>query len=108
MDERRRAERISTAIPARLLLQGGGSVEGVIRNVGELGVLMALTDLEHEIREGQRVLLEHPRIVDGVPQGGPPARSAAAVVRVDLDLEPGAIVRHVALYFDGGPRPSGT
>lgn len=108
MDERRRAERVSTAIPARLFLQGGGAVEATIRNVGELGVLVSLTDLEHEIREGQRALLEHPLIVDGVPQGGPPLRSAAAVVRVDLDLEPGAIVRHVALYFDGGPRPVGT
>jgi hypothetical protein len=107
MDDRRRAERIPVRIPARLFLTGGVETAATIVNIGELGVLLAVADLEIEVREGDRALLEHPRVVDGKAQGGKHARTSGAVVRVDLDLDPAAVVRHVALYFDGGPRPVG-
>jgi hypothetical protein len=104
MDERRRAERLQVTIPARLLLGGGRETPCVIRNVGELGVLLAVTDLETEIREGERALLEHPRIVDGNARKQT-VRTPGAIVRVELDMEKTAVVRQVALYFDGGPSP---
>jgi hypothetical protein len=103
-DERRRAQRIPTKVPAQLRLSAGRVVDVVISNVGETGALVSLRDLEVEVHEGERALLEHPLIVNGVATSKP-MRTAAAVVRVDLDLEPGAIVRHVALHFDGGPAP---
>ena len=105
-DERRRTERVAVQIPARLLLAGGREVAVTIRNVGELGVLVSATDLELQIHEGERALLEHSRIIDAKPKG-PKVRTPGAIVRVELDMEPGSIVRQVALYFDGGPKPVG-
>jgi|GEM_PF-3354086 len=112
MDNRRRSERLPTSIPARLQLARGRETDVTISNVGELGALVTLHDLEVEVREGERALLEHPPLVDGHPGKGR-VRTAAAVVRVDLELDAqsagpqAGIVRHVALYFDGGPNPDG-
>ena len=112
-DERRRTERVAVQIPARLLLAGGREAAVTIRNVGELGVLVSVRDLEFEIHEGERALLEHPVLVDAHPRlaSGAPAgtrvRTPAAVVRVELDFDPGEITREVALFFDGGPKPVG-
>ena len=107
MDERRRSERILCAIPARLLLAGGREAVATIRNIGELGALLSTQDLEVEIHEGERALLEHPKVVDGKAAGTKKVRTTGAVVRVELDLDPAAILRHVAIYFDGGPKPVG-
>jgi len=107
MDERRRAERVPVRIPARLLLAGGRDTPAIIENIGELGVLLDVADLEVDIAEGERALLEHPRIVDGKASGKIPVRTAGSIVRVQLDLDTGAVVRRVALYFDGGPKPVG-
>ena len=104
MEDRRRATRVPTSIPARLHLSGGRRADVTISNVGELGVLLTLADLEVQVSEGERALLEHPAIVDGVAKGGQ-KQTAAAIVRVDLDLQGAGVVRHVALYFDGGPKP---
>ena len=109
-DDRRRTERVAVQIPARLLLAGGREASVTIRNVGELGMLVSMTDLELEIHEGERALLEHPRLTDAKPTKGPDkgkVRTPASVVRVELDFDPGAITREVALFFDGGPRPAG-
>ena len=106
MDERRRAERVAVEVPARLWLGEGRCVDVVIRNVGVLGALLTMTDLEESVHEGERALLEHPRIVDGKAQKAV-VRTPAAVVRVELDVERAGVVRQVALYFDGGPRPVG-
>lgn len=106
MEERRRAERIPVQIPARLLLSRKREVACTIRNVGELGVLLSIADLETEVHEGERALLEHPRIVDGRAQKAV-VRTPGAVVRVELDMEKSGVLRHVALYFDGGPSPEG-
>ena len=105
-EERRRSERTPVDIPARLLLAGGREAEARILNLGELGVLLSVSDLETEIREGERALLEHPRIVDGKAKGAN-VKTPGAVVRVELDVDPKAIVRQVAIYFDGGPKPAG-
>jgi hypothetical protein len=104
MDERRRSARRDVSIPAVLHLSGGRGVPVAIRNVGELGVLVEIGELEVAVAEGERALLEHLRIVDEEAVG-PLVKTPAAVVRVDLDVEEKAIVRHVALYFDGGPSP---
>jgi hypothetical protein len=110
MDNRRRSERTPTSIPARLHLAHGRDADVTISNVGELGALVTLYDLEVEVREGERALLEHPPLLDGHAGKGV-VRTPAAVVRVDLDLTTDAsgpasgVVRHVALYFDGGPKP---
>jgi hypothetical protein len=75
--------------------------------VGELGALLSLADLEVEVHEGERALLEHPRIVDGQPRKQV-VRTPGAVVRVELEMEKAGVLRHVALYFDGGPSPEGS
>ena len=105
-DERRRSDRLQVNIPARLLLAGGREAEARIKNLGELGVLLSVSDLELDIHEGEGALLEHARIVDGKAKGLK-VRTPGAVVRVELDMEPGAVVRQVAIYFDGGPKPVG-
>ena len=105
MDDRRRGLRQSVQVPARLSLPGGRRLDVMIRTSGELGVLVYATDLEVEIHEGERALLEHPVIMDGAPTKTR-AKTTALVVRVELDMEPGAIVRHIALFFDGGPSPA--
>jgi hypothetical protein len=107
MDERRRSERVPCAIPARLLLAGGREAAATIRNIGELGALLSTQDLEVEIHEGERALLEHPKVTDGRATGTKKFRTSGAVVRVELDMDPAAILRHVAIYFDGGPKPVG-
>jgi hypothetical protein len=106
MSERRRAPRFDVTAGGRLHLAGGRSAEAVLRNVGELGALISLEDLEVEVREGERALLEHPVFLDGRLTDRR-ARTPAAVVRVELDLEGEGVSRQVALHFDGGPRPEG-
>jgi hypothetical protein len=105
VNERRRAVRIDVEIPARILLAGGRRAEVTISNVGEMGALVSLTDLEVSVHEGERALLVHPRLVDGRAQADI-VRTAAAVVRVELDLAGAAVLRQVALHFDGGPAPA--
>ena len=86
-DERRRTERVAVQIPARLLLAGGREAAVTIRNIGELGMLVSMTDLELEIHEGERALIEHPRLTDAKPAKGPEkgkVRTPASVVRVEL------------------------
>lgn len=106
MSERRRTPRFDVTAPGRLHLAGGRSAEVVLRNVGELGALITLEDLELAITEGERALLEHPAFLDGRLTDRP-VRTPAAVVRVELDLDAEGVARQVALHFDGGPRPDG-
>ncbi len=77
----------------------------LIRNIGELGALLSVPDLEVDILEGERGLLEHPRMLDAQPQKEV-VRTSGSIVRVELEMEVGGILRQVALYFDGGPAPS--
>ncbi len=77
----------------------------MVRNIGELGALLAVPDLEVDILEGERAALEHPRMVDAKPQKEI-VRTPGAIVRVELEMEVGGILRQVALYFDGGPLPA--
>src|SRR5262245_25455836 len=104
--ERRRAPRHDIASDARLHLAGGRSADVVLRNVGELGALISLEDLEMPIEEGERALLDHPGVLAG-RLTDERVRSIAAVVRVTLDLDTAGVARLVALHFDGGPRPVG-
>jgi hypothetical protein len=106
MNERRRAPRFDVTAPGRLHLAGGRSADVVLRNVGELGALVSIEDLELTIAEGERALLEHPAFLDGRITDRH-VRTAAAVVRVELDLDGEGVARQVALHFDGGPRPEG-
>lgn len=106
MTERRRAPRYDVTAAGRIHLAGGRSADVVLRNVGELGALISLDDLEVTIAAGERAVLEHPAFVDGRATRKR-VRTPAAVVRVDLDLDGDSVSRHVALHFDGGPRPEG-
>jgi hypothetical protein len=103
-DERRRAQRHPVRIAAKLLLGEGREAPVVIENIGEMGALVSVTDLEVDILEGERTLLEHPRIVDGRPLTKV-VRTPGAIVRIDMDMDPAGIVKHLAIYFDGGPAP---
>jgi hypothetical protein len=102
--ERRRAERHPVDYPGRLFLSANRVVGVRILNLGELGALVAASDLEEAILEGERALLEHPVLLDGEPQDEI-AQTVCAVVRVEMDFGEAGIARHLALFFDGGGVP---
>jgi hypothetical protein len=102
--ERRRAERHAVDAPGTLFLSEGRRVGVRIADLGELGALLSLTDLEDPVLEGERALLEHPDVGAGA---GAVKRTPGRVVRVELDFEPEGVVRRVALFFDGGGPPIG-
>jgi len=107
VDNRRRAERHPCDQPGRLHLGGGRQVEVRVKNIGILGALCEIEDLEEPVLEGERTSLEHPEL-DGErpgPDDGPRVHTAGVVVRVELELAPEGILRHVAVWFDGGGAP---
>ena len=103
-DERRRAVRHPVQVEAKLLLGEGRVAAVVIENIGEMGALLAVSDLEVDIVEGERAVLEHPRFVDGRALTKV-VRTSGAIVRIDMDMETTGVVKHLAIYFDGGPKP---
>lgn len=105
--ERRRSERTPVDIPGTLYLSDGRTVRVRIQNVGELGALVQITDLEEPVLEGERAVLQHPVTVEGVVHHGEMVHTACAVVRVELDFEEQGICRELAVYFDGGAKPDG-
>ena len=109
--ERRRADRLPVDLPAVLFLSGGRSVPVRIRNMGAMGALVQIPDLEVSVLEGDRIVLEHPVFApDATPEAFAAAdrvRTAGAVVRVELDFEVEGVKRELAVYFDGGAEPEG-
>ena len=105
--ERRRSERHPVDIPGTLYLSDGRAVPVRIQNLGELGALVQITDLEEPVLEGERAVLQHPVTVEGVVHHGEMAQTAGSVVRVELDFEERGICRELAVYFDGGIKPEG-
>jgi hypothetical protein len=105
--DRRRSERHPVDIPGTLYLSDGREVPVRIQNLGELGALVRITDLEEAVLEGERAVLQHPVTVEGVVHHGEIVRTAGAVVRVELDFEEQGIARELAVYFDGGAKPEG-
>jgi hypothetical protein len=104
--ERRRAERHPVDMAGSLHLSQGRRVPVRIANIGPLGSLLRVTDLEEPIFEGERAVLEHPAILDGRPQAKS-VRTRGAVVRVEMDFADDGVSRQLAVYFDGGPLPDG-
>lgn len=112
-EERRRAARQAVDLPGELFLSEGRHVAVRILNLGPLGALVLVTDLETGIQEGERVVLGHPIV--GEPDEGDPdvrsdrtVRTPGAVVRVDLEFSGRTgVSRNLAVYFDGGGRPDG-
>jgi hypothetical protein len=105
--ERRRAERHAVNAPGTLFLAEGRQVRVQIADLGELGALLSVADLEDPVLEGERALLEHPEVGDGPPRGRT-RRTPGRVVRVELDFEPEGVVRRIAVFFDGGGAPPGS
>ena len=104
--ERRRAERHPVDIPGQLFLSGGRRVAVRIQNLGEMGALLAMSDLEEIVEEGDRAVLEHPILKDGRATRKN-ARTAGSVVRVALEFEESGVARYLAVFFDGGGVPAG-
>lgn len=82
-----------------------------IRNMGAMGALVQITDLEEAVLEGERAVLDHP-VFEGnaTPEtlaAAERVRTPCAVVRVELDFEVEGVKRELAVYFDGGARPEG-
>jgi hypothetical protein len=102
-DERRRAKREPVDYAGTLFLEGGRSVTIRIKNLGQMGALVQVSDLEHPVREGDRVVLDHPLLGDSGRRRSTPG----AIVRVELDFEGKAVHRELAVYFDGGAAPDG-
>ena len=74
-----------------------------IQNLGQLGAMVRVTDLEQTVQEGDRAVLDHP--VYG--SEGQRRRTPCAVVRVDLEFEGEEVNKELAVYFDGGAAPDG-
>jgi hypothetical protein len=102
-DDRRRSKRLAVEIPARLLLDDGVEAEVVVKNIGDLGALLSLSDLEVTVREGDRSILDYPD--PSSKSGKKRLRRSGAVVRVDMELVSRAVVRQLAVFFDDGPSP---
>jgi hypothetical protein len=103
-DDRRRSKRHPVEIPARLVLDDGVETDVVIRNIGDLGALVSIADLEVTIHEGDRAILEHPEYIGG-KVGRKKLRRAGSVVRVDMELVARSVLRQLAIFFDQGPAP---
>lgn len=105
--ERRRAERHAVDLPGELFLVDGRRVEVRIKNLGTLGALVQVGDLEEPVFEAERAVLEHPTIDETGTVGEALVRSACSVVRVDLEFLDEGVMRELALHFDGGVPPAG-
>ena len=92
-------------MPGELFLSEGRTIPVRIVNLGTLGALVAIQDLEEAVLEGERVVLDHPLLE--TEEQGRRGRTAGAVVRVDLDFSDAGVARHLAVYFDGGSAPDG-
>ncbi|MHC5011149.1 MAG: hypothetical protein ACYTG6_09390 [Planctomycetota bacterium] len=104
--ERRKAERHSANLPGTLFLSEGREMPVRILNIGGLGALVSMTDLEEAVLESERAVLEHPLLEQGAPEEAC-GRTPCAVVRVELDFAEAGVARHLALFFDGGAPPEG-
>ncbi len=93
-------------MPGRLFLGQTREITVRVRNIGTLGALLQIADLEEPVFEGERAVLEHPRFSDGhvVEQA---TCSTCRIVRVELEFEEAGVARQLAVYFDGGPLPDG-
>lgn len=110
--ERRRAARHAVDAQGSLFLSEARCIPVRIVNLGQLGALIQIADLEEAVLEGERVVLEHPTLTDpeggeGAPVVGEAARTPGCVVRVDLEFSSSGVSRHLAIYFDGGAPPEG-
>ena len=101
--ERRRADRHPVNYAGTLYLVGGVAVAVRIKNLGQMGALVQVSDLEHTVTEGDRVVLDHPLLGDAAAR----RKTPGSVVRVELDFEGEVVNRELAVYFDGGPAPEG-
>lgn len=105
--ERRQSDRHPVDLPGELHLSDGRCVPVRIKNVGELGALVQIRDLEEAVLEGERAVLVHPVAVEGDVRPDEIVRTACAVVRVELDFQERGITRELAVFFDGGIPPEG-
>jgi hypothetical protein len=103
--ERRRAERHAVDSAGTLILAEGRQVPVTIADLGEMGALLTMTELEDALLEGERAFLEHPVLREGRATTRK-MRTPGRIVRVELDFEPEGIVRRVAVFFDGGGGPT--
>lgn len=101
--ERRRAIRHPVDYAGTLYLTRGRSVHVRIKNLGDLGALLQISDLETSVEAGDRAVLDHPMVDVAELRRA----TAGSVVRVDLDFEGDGVNRELALYFDGGDAPEG-
>lgn len=93
-------------LPGELRLAGDRHLVVRVVNVGELGALVAITDLEDAVLEGERALLVCQVLEDGRITDDRIA-TPGAIVRADLEFQESGVSRHVAIYFDGGGVPPG-
>ncbi len=105
-DDRRKAERHGVDVPGRLFLGQTREIKVRVRNIGTLGALLQIADLEEPVFEGERAVLEHPRFSDGRVQELATC-SVCRIVRVELEFEEAGVARQLAVYFDGGATPEG-
>ena len=105
-DDRRRAERLGVDVPGRLFLGQTREIRVRVRNIGTLGALLQIADLEEPVFEGERAVLEHPRFAEGQVKDIATC-STCRIVRVELEFEEAGVARQLAVYFDGGPIPDG-
>lgn len=104
-EDRRQAVRHPVNAQGELQLSDGRRIAVRIVNLGTLGALVQITDLEEAVLEGERAVLIHPELLDDCSLGSS-VTSSGSIVRVDLDFAEEGVSRHLAIYFDGGPPPA--
>lgn len=90
-----------------MFLSDGRSMPVKIKNLGRLGVLVEITDLEEAMMEGDRCVVEHPLLDEAGGAQSERRRTVGTIVRVELEFHPEGIRRQMAVYFDGGAAPRG-
>lgn len=105
--ERRRAERHPVNIAGQLFLSDGRGVEVQILNLGTMGALVQIGDLEEAVFEGERAVLDHPSLTEANAPTEDRRRTPGRVVRVELEFLEEGVTRQLAMHFDGGEPPSG-
>ena len=118
--ERRRAGRHDVDLRGELFLSAGRCIPVRIVNLGQLGALVQVADLEEAVLEGERVVLGHPLLSE--PEPASPgtdaeaispatseetARTPGSVVRVDLEFASTGVSLHLSTASDGGAPPEG-
>ena len=92
--EKRAHDRLRVRYAVRIELDGGGVLEGVVENLGALGVLVTTSEIEVPMEAGSRVSVSITLSDDSLVE------AKGEILRIDQELAGGEIRRALAVRFD--------